>query len=74
MNSWNDNNSGEFIISSGSQCPIEMPESRLLHRVNWGNWVAVAWEPMSDKGNGLGWCEGIEVKKFHQRCHGDSEL
>ena len=28
--------SGEFIISSGSQCPIEMPESRLLHGVNWG--------------------------------------
>ena len=56
--------SGEFIISSGSQCPIEMTESRLLHRVNWGNWIAVAWEPMTDKGNGLGWCEGIEVKNF----------
>ena len=56
--------SSEFIISSRSQCPIEMLESRSLHRVNWGNWVAVVWEPMSDKGNGLGWCKGIEVKNF----------
>ena len=28
------------------------------------NWVAGAWEPMSNKRNGLGWCRGIEVKNF----------
>ena len=56
--------SGEFIMSCRSWCPIEMPENMSLHRVNWGNWVAVAWEPMSDKGNGLGWCKGIKVKNF----------
>ena len=28
------------------------------------NWVTGAWEPMSDKRNGLGHCEGTEVKNF----------
>ena len=28
------------------------------------NWVTGAWEPMSDKGNGLGQCKGTEVKNF----------
>ena len=27
-------------------------------------WVTGAWELMSDKRNGLGWCEGTEVKNF----------
>ena len=28
------------------------------------NWVAGAWEPMGDKGNGLGQCKGTKVKNF----------
>ena len=33
--------------------------------VNAGrNWVAGAWEPMSDKRNWLGWCRGAKVKNF----------
>ena len=28
------------------------------------NWVTGAWEPMDNKGNGLGWCKGTEVKNF----------
>ena len=28
------------------------------------NWVIGVWEPMSNKRNGLGQCEGAEVKNF----------
>ena len=28
------------------------------------NWVTGAWEPMSNKRNGLGQCKGAEVKNF----------
>ena len=28
------------------------------------NWVTGAWEPMSDKRNGLGQCKGTKVKNF----------
>ena len=27
-------------------------------------WVTEAWEPMSDRGNQLGWGKGAEVKNF----------
>ena len=66
--------SSEFIMSSGSQCPIKMPERRLLQGVNWeklgdcslgtngqqGKWVRVVWR-----------CQG---EKFCQSCHGDTKL
>ena len=29
-----------------------------------GNTVTVAWQPMSDRENRLGWCMGVEVKNF----------
>ena len=38
------------------------------------NWVAKAWEPMSNRRNGLRWGVGAKAKKFCQRCHGDLKL
>ena len=48
-------------MTSGSQCPMEMPERRSLQGETE---LLEAWEPMSDKINGLGQCEGAEVKNF----------
>ena len=41
-----------------------MPERRLLQGQTGRNWVAGAWEPMSNRRSGLGQCKGAEVKNF----------
>ena len=41
-----------------------MLERRSLQGGELENWVADAWEPMSDRRNGLGWGKGAEAKNF----------
>ena len=52
-------------MSRVSQCPMKMPERRSLQGgKSEKNWVAEAWEPMSDRRNGLGWGVGAKAKNF----------
>ena len=41
---------------------MKMPERRSLLGANWKNWGAEAWEPMSNRRNGLGQGEGTKGK------------
>ena len=44
---------------------MKMPERRSLQGGKLEkNWVAKAWEPMSDRRNGLGWGKGTKAKNF----------
>ena len=55
-NSWKDN---EQVGNDNEPCVLVTNERA------W-NAVTVAWTPMSDKVNVLGWCVGAEVKNFGQ--------
>ena len=54
MTSWNDNYS---VGNDNELCG-------LVTNGRTGNAVTMAWQPMSDRESGLGWCMGAEVKNL----------